>query len=221
MSSVATIGSTTGIVTGISGGTAYITYTLPATGCKVDTPVNVVTSPSVITGPASVFIGSPVTLANVVPGGYWSSSNTSIATVGLTSGYLSGVSVGAATISYTTGGSCRITKNITVMPMKAGSHSSLLGIDGNRVAGTSTENIGILPNPNKGRFVLSVQWDYEEVITISILNIAGEKVKELPVSAKKDAEIKLDIDLDVPPGVYILSASGKFSSLNSRFIISR
>jgi uncharacterized protein YjdB len=73
--SVATVGSSSGIVAGVGGGTTYIYYTFVATGCKVDTPVNVITTPAAIAGPASVFIGSPITLADAVTGGYWSSSH--------------------------------------------------------------------------------------------------------------------------------------------------
>jgi uncharacterized protein YjdB len=49
------------------------------------------------------------------PGGTWSSSNTAIATVGLTSGDVHGVTAGTVTITYTLGASF-VTTNYTVYP---------------------------------------------------------------------------------------------------------
>jgi hypothetical protein len=43
-----------------------------------------------------------------------------VASVGITSGHVSGVSIGSVNISYTTGSLCTVIKRITVMPMAAG-----------------------------------------------------------------------------------------------------
>lgn len=110
----ATIGSASGIVTGILVGTVAITYTLP-TGCYTTAIVTVASSPAVITGPSTVCVGSTVTLSNATIGGTWSSSSTSLATVGST-GIVTGVSAGTVTISYTVSG-CSRTKTVTVAPL--------------------------------------------------------------------------------------------------------
>jgi uncharacterized protein YjdB len=117
---VATVGSTTGVVTGMgTGGFATITYTL-GTGCTTSIVVTVnsfVAAP--ITGPSSVCAGQNITLADGTPGGVWSSGNVAIATVG-TSGVVTGVSGGPVTISYvaTSGcGTATATKTITVNPL--------------------------------------------------------------------------------------------------------
>lgn len=55
------------------------------------------------TGTNSVCVSSSTTLSNASTGGTWSSSNSAIASVGST-GVVSGVAVGTANISYTTGG---------------------------------------------------------------------------------------------------------------------
>ncbi len=50
-------------------------------------------------------VGSSITFSNATTGGTWSSTNTAIATVG-TSGVVSGIAEGTATISYTVTNSC-------------------------------------------------------------------------------------------------------------------
>lgn len=75
--SIAVVDGVTGIVTGMSGGTALISYMLP-TGCLTTTNV---TFSGVIEGNNSVCQGSTIALSGTPSGGTWSSSNTAIATV--------------------------------------------------------------------------------------------------------------------------------------------
>lgn len=56
-----------------------------------------------ITGGTSVRTGLTVTLANATPLGAWSSTNTSVATVGASTGVVTGVAVGSCSIIYTVG----------------------------------------------------------------------------------------------------------------------
>lgn len=98
---VAVVSSTTGIVTGNSLGTATISYTVG--GCVTMAVVSVNTTPSGITGPASVCVGSTISLTGY--GGVsatWSSGATSVATVG-TGGVVTGVAMGTANITYNSG----------------------------------------------------------------------------------------------------------------------
>ena len=113
--SVATIGLTSGIVTGVSPGVTTISYSL-APGCVTTALVNVAT-PSPITGITSLCQNTTSTLGNSAPGGTWSSANTTIATVGLTSGVVTGGASGVTTITYTLGGGCRVTTSVTVNPV--------------------------------------------------------------------------------------------------------
>ena len=105
---VATVGST-GVVSAVAAGTATISYTV-TNGCGSALATRVVTvnplpSAGTITGTATVTAGSTTTLSNATTGGAWSSSATGIATVGST-GVVSGVTAGTATISYTVNNSC-------------------------------------------------------------------------------------------------------------------
>ena len=115
--SVAHVGGTTGIVTGVAAGTAEITYSIGA--CRATKVVTVATSPAAIYGTRTVCAGSITSLTDPVASGTWSSSNTSVAFVALTSGNVTGVSAGTATITYTVGTSCFKTAVVTVNPSPA------------------------------------------------------------------------------------------------------
>ncbi len=121
---VATIG-TTGVVSGVAAGTATISYTYTnSCGTAYDTQVvtvNPLPAAGTITGTAVVCEAATTTLSNDTTGGVWSSSNTAVATVG-TTGVVSGVAAGTATISYTYTNSCgtdHTTQVVTVNPLPA------------------------------------------------------------------------------------------------------
>ena len=104
-----------GDVIGVSLGTAVITY-FATPSCYTTTTINVISAPSAIIGPTTVCQGSTSSLFDVISGGIWSSSNTSVATVGSTGTLttVTGVGGGVATITYSTGGSCFVTTPMTV-----------------------------------------------------------------------------------------------------------
>ncbi len=113
---VASIGSSTGMVTGVSAGIATISYIMP-TGCYITTSVTVVPLPAPVTGPATVCVGSTITLSDITPGGLWTSTNPTIATIGSTSGILTGASSGTVLVSYTLGSGCSALTTIIVNPV--------------------------------------------------------------------------------------------------------
>ncbi len=115
--SVATIGSLSGAVSGMAVGTATISYSFGSSTCTVTGTISVTAGITPITGPSFTCIGSTVTLSNATPGGTWSSSNPSVASV--TGGVVTGAGTGVATITYTATG-CVTTKDITVNALPAG-----------------------------------------------------------------------------------------------------
>jgi gliding motility-associated-like protein len=110
---VATVDAAAGVITGVSAGTAVITYNLTST-CYLSTTVTV--GPlAPITGPKTACSGSTLTLANSATGGTWSSSNTTVATVDAT-GIVTTSSAGTTIITYTTGTGCYATAGLTIIP---------------------------------------------------------------------------------------------------------
>jgi len=94
------IAGTSGIVSGVSGGVASISYTLPD-GCNAVSPVTVNAAPSAIMGATGLCLATTTTLTDTTAGGSWSSSNTAIASIDPLSGIVTtGVLPGTSTISY-------------------------------------------------------------------------------------------------------------------------
>ena len=109
---IATVDPNTGVVTGKGAGATIITYTVSNLCNSASASYIVIvsgTAISPISGLTNVCVGSGITLTDATTGGTWSSNNNSIATVGLTSGVVTGVSKGTVTIFYTvvgSGGGC-------------------------------------------------------------------------------------------------------------------
>ncbi len=118
----AAVDSFTGVVSGtIDLGTSIIFYTLP-TGCQGSQTVTVNVIPSGIAGPHAACLGGTTTLNDVYGGGFWSSTNTTVGTVGTTGGEfvtVTGIGIGTTTISYTISNGCAAIYNVTVSPIAA------------------------------------------------------------------------------------------------------
>jgi hypothetical protein len=124
--SIATINSSTGLITNIKAGTVTMTYTQAGVnGCPARTATQTLTitsSPSagVISGNTSVCTGTSTTLTSNLLGGSWSSATTSVATINATTGVVTPVAAGSSVITYTmpTTGGCAaasVTKTINVI----------------------------------------------------------------------------------------------------------
>jgi uncharacterized protein YjdB len=119
---IATVNSISGIVTGKSAGVATIWYSVTnGSGCidSVSTTVTVNALPIVgaITGTNSICVGKTSQLSNTTSGGVWSSSNASVATVS-GSGLITATGAGTTSIKYvvTNGSGCvdSISTTVTV-----------------------------------------------------------------------------------------------------------
>jgi len=113
---VATVNSSSGVVSAISAGTVNITYTTTV-GCFATTTITVNPLPLSITGVASICVDGTTALNDLTTGGMWSSLSTTIASIDAGTGFVSGLSAGTAVIEYTTPAGCLMAINITVNPL--------------------------------------------------------------------------------------------------------
>jgi len=104
----------TGVVTGISPGTAVITYVI-GTGCFNILRITVNPLPAAIVGPGNVCEGASVALSDPTPSGVWISAHTDTAIVGFSSGIVTGMRAGTTLISYSLPTGCKVTKLMTVL----------------------------------------------------------------------------------------------------------
>lgn len=116
---VATVGSSTGLVTGTGGGSVSISYVV-AYSCGTVTstyPVTINPLPVElpITGPSALCLGTSGTFSDATVGDVWSSSNTAVATVNAVTGFVTSVSAGATLISYTGTNGCGSTSAIKIV----------------------------------------------------------------------------------------------------------
>ncbi|WP_281226890.1 Ig-like domain-containing protein [Flavobacterium aquiphilum] len=114
---VAKVDALTGLVTAVSVGTSVITYSVTVGGCvnTANKTVTVYASPT-ITGAITIAQGASTTFvgsATAAASNPWVSNNIGIATVTST-GVVTGVSPGTATITYTNTNGCQATKNIII-----------------------------------------------------------------------------------------------------------
>ena len=115
---VATVNAT-GLVTGIAAGLANISYTM-SNGCGSVSVSAMVTvdplpvSPAVITGTGAICPGNSAALHDATPGGVWSSSNATVATIN-TSGIATGIAAGTTSISYTESNGCGTAWAVTTL----------------------------------------------------------------------------------------------------------
>lgn len=123
---LATVGSTSGIVTGIAEGTAAIKFVI-TNGCGADsTTTNVTIRPlpnvGAISGATSICVGDSSTFSDTSLGGTWRLSNALASIVSTSSGTsrIRGVNAGIVTLSYAITNSCgsdTTTAILTIAPL--------------------------------------------------------------------------------------------------------
>lgn len=178
-----------GIVTGVTGGIDTIMYIVinscgVATASKTMT-VNISPNAGSITGTSSVCVGSSITLTDTATSGVWSSSNTALATVGST-GIVSGIAAGVATISYTVTNICGTTfaiRSVTVNPLPhAGSITGMSAVcEGSSITLSDTATGGVWSATNSNAIVTSGGVVYGlvagiDTVIYSITNMCGTAI---------------------------------------------
>ncbi len=199
---IATVGTGTGIVTGIAQGTATISY-IKSFGCVNDTVTQLITvqrRASVITGIHNICIDATTTLSDSTLLGTWSSSNTSVATAGTlgTTGTITGVAQGSATITYSVTNVCGTSNQVFIINTQR-TASILLGLDtvcvGNTNTLTDSATGGIWTSSNVAVATVGTSGIYRGVsqgtaiITYSVSNSCGSSSATMPVLVQRRASL--------------------------------
>jgi hypothetical protein len=132
---VATVDPSTGIVTGVSAGSAILTYTvLGSGGCSDDFETRSITvtplpDAGTLSGVNELCVGQSAVFTSTTLGGAWSSSNPAVASINSSTGEVTAVSSGTITITYTVAGSgsCpddTATRSLTINPLPTPSFTS-------------------------------------------------------------------------------------------------
>ncbi len=201
---VASVVVSSGVVTGVSAGTATITYQL-STGCYSTMTITVNPMPSAITGPPYVCLGSSVTLTSSPTGGVWTSSNPAIATVGSSTGVVTGIAVGSVTITYTLAGGCYVTYTLPVKPLPCwpAAVNSVTGVD---------EGLTIFPNPAYDELTIETETAMYNEYTIT--NEIGQEIIRDHLKGKRtNVDIK-----SLSSGCYYISIRGDSGNMVRKFI---
>jgi uncharacterized protein YjdB len=112
---IATIGSSTGVVSGLAPGTAAISYQFTSTGCFSTNTVNVFDTPDTIIGGPLICQGLSIALSSDITGGTWSTSLPGTISVNSSTGIATANSPsGSVTVTYTMPTGCTKTKVLTV-----------------------------------------------------------------------------------------------------------
>ncbi len=210
---IATV-DTAGVVTGVAVGTATITYVI-TNSCGTDTAYKVIVidplpDAGIITGTDSVCPGLTVTLTDAVTGGTWGSSNAGLASVS-SAGVVTGVASGAATISYSFTNSCgtaNATYPFTVLPIWSCP---------NAVASITVVPVQLLvsPNPNNGRFVVTINSPANEEAPLQITNLLGQVIFTRIIKTNASN----DLQLYVAPGMYFASVVVKGERIVGKVVV--
>ena len=125
--SLATVISTTGIVTAVAQGNVNINYTITnSCGSAFQSfPLTITNGPVTppITGTNNVCIAKTITLSNTSAGGTWTSSDNTIATIN-NSGVVTGVAAGNITITYSVTNTCGVAAQTLPVTVNAPTLSS-------------------------------------------------------------------------------------------------
>ena len=185
-------------------------YIVDASNYRIRKIVNCGSVIRPITGSDTLCLGTRDTLADATPGGSWSSSNTSIATIS-TNGIVTGIAAGSVIIRYIVTSFCGSDTAIYNVTIKSG---------GGCPASVSSQQLAvgsfkIYPNPNTGSFIVTFSSGSNDESKITITNILGQTVKELSLQSNKETEVRLN----VPPGLYFISVVTNGERVMEKFVV--
>ena len=207
--------SDTGLVTGIVGGTMdTVIYTVSnAFGTNsVSYPVYVNQAPAItITGPTSIVVGSAYTVTATPAGGTWVSLVPARAQfINPAAGVFVVTAGGNEDLVYYATNSCGTSTDTFHISLPGGTNAVT------NVNGTASE-LTVYPNPATGNITLNLASAISEQAHVTVVNMAGQTVKEFDVTTNKANSVVLD----VPSGVYFLNAATSTNKFETKITIAK
>ena len=204
---VATVTSS-GVDSGIAAGGSTITYT-GANGCYVTQLITVVSNTvNSITGTKYVCTGSNTTLASTTSGGTWSSSDGTLATVGSSTGAVTGVAGGTPVITYT-GSACYKTAIVTVNVCRSADGS----ISSEMVNNEASISYTVYPNPAKTYIMLEQSTNVDMLSDIKVINYMGQSVINTQISFT-NGKAKMDL-AGIANGIYFVELKDNIGAIST------
>lgn len=164
---------TAGVLTGVAAGTSKIKYKYTdAVGCTNTDSTNITVNSSgargITTGVSSLCAAGSYTFTNTRTGGTWSSDNTAVATVDASTGLVTGVSSGTATIQYiiARGTFCPTVSNSNLIVVALPKVVVNTGGDTSLCVGQNSQLYNASVVPNGG----SSQWSSSNTSVITVSN---------------------------------------------------
>jgi len=215
--------NSSGTVTGLSAGTINVTYKI--TDCGGDMAVKqvkIVDPPlpeCVISGESVVCKDSTIQLASTSNGGTWISEHTTIASVS-SSGVVTGLSQGTATISYVVNSVCEITKHdviVEICPEK----EDTIPIVPNPVGIQEIEqltNVSLFPNPTNSELNIVFELNSSAETAILLTDLSGRIIEQKMLNASSGINnISLDMQ-QYSAGVYSVVLQSNGSQIVKRLV---
>ncbi|MCW3121462.1 MAG: surface protein [Flavipsychrobacter sp.] len=196
---IATIDSMKGDAMGVATGVAIITYKMP-NGCYDTTDLTVHTLGGKVEG-MNLCVGDWRVYEGTEPGGTWSMSNGTAATIDTFTGKATGIAIGEDTIIYTVTNICGT--GVVRYPIYVHeAYSSYCWVSVPAVA-TQAGGLKIYPNPTQHSITVTSD-ELLPITAISVTNLTGRSVL-----AQDYNTVKAEVDVsNLPNGVYLIRING-------------
>ncbi len=188
------------MVTGITSGTDTVYYSVTNScgtkSAKKVITINPLADPGVISGPASVYVGSTVNMTQTVTGGVWAMWGTHASISG---GVVTGLTPGIDSVYYVVNNLCgarKASKAITIMDHPTGVGNT-----------PQASDVVIYPNPTTGELTIADANGLYKTYTIT--NEVGQVIT---AQALKARQTNIDIT-KYAPGIYYITLKGDHGSV--------
>ncbi|MBC7552480.1 MAG: T9SS type A sorting domain-containing protein, partial [Taibaiella sp.] len=200
-------------VTGMVIGSSTIFYTI-TTSCGSDTaiyPVSITNTPyaGTITGDSVMCPMEASHIIPTMPGGTWATRQPTVSTIDA-GGTVLGLTPGRDTVMYMVNSPCG--EDTAYLGIFVKSYKTCrTGIEAT-ISDYYEQEMSIIPNPNNGMFHISLLEECN--YSLKIINVLGQTVYE-----KALVKNGTKVDIDVLPGVYIITLQNESSNIRRQITI--